>query len=152
MLKTEYFPFPWSMWLKSNSARRRYILNKSPQRFRFSATKKKWVSCGVCAHIFRCVCRDTNKGNECRFVQTRENAITSPLQFQMLIIYPVLFLPLTEKASFSTCHPYCHNPGKSRVRLVQNQHGHCAGFLISNHLSPEHLSAQFEFAHSPSEK
>lgn len=52
------------------------------------------------------------------------------------------FLCLPENPEFSLYRLYCLNPGKSRVRAVQNQQGHHGGLLKLHYTSPHHLQAQ----------
>lgn len=51
------------------------------------------------------------------------------------------FLCLPENPEFSLYRLYCLNPGKSRVRSVQNQQGHHGGLLKLHYTSPHHLQA-----------
>lgn len=142
-VKTEHFLSLWSAWLQDNLIQKQYILNKISQwfvQFRFKVGELFCFSTHF-PYSFQLL-RTTTKGIKAEGCYS----ITSPSLTEALITMPI---PLPAWKSFVFfVSLYNLNPGKSRVRRVQNQEGHHGeGLLKSHYASLHHLYTQLAVKH-----
>lgn len=140
-VKTEHFLSLWSVWLQANLIQKQYVLNKISQWFAQFHLKVGELFCFRThfPYSFQLLCTIQKE-------RRQRDAITSPSLTVSLVTMPIP-LPAWKCLPVSFVSLYYLNPGKSRVRRVQNQEGHHGGLLKSHYTSLHHLYTQLAVKH-----